>query len=111
MARRNSTKGSSRIRTEHAFAPAGLAPRIGWQAGGIHWSQAFRRPMTGMGDTGKRNLGKKIKRRRDHIFHQRVAIRIRYSKRGRPGQWKAHGHYIPREGETEGQTGCDRTWE
>jgi len=63
--------------------------------------------MTVMRDTGKRNLGKKIKRRRDHIFHQRVAIRIRYSKRGRPGQWKAHGHYIQRESATAGQTGFD----
>jgi type IV secretory pathway VirD2 relaxase len=97
----------SMVHADHAFKPAGLAPRIGRQTEGILWSQAFRKLMTVMADTGQRSRTNKITNRRDRIFHQRVAIRIRYSKRGRPGQWKAHGYYIQRESATAGQTGFD----
>ncbi|HLZ41702.1 MAG TPA: DUF3363 domain-containing protein [Candidatus Sulfotelmatobacter sp.] len=31
-------------------------------------------------------------------FHQRVAVRVTYSTDKTAGQWKAHGHYIAREG-------------
>ena len=34
-------------------------------------------------------------------FHQRVAVRVPYSTRKTPGQWKAHGHYIARESATQ----------
>jgi type IV secretory pathway VirD2 relaxase len=107
MARRNRTKGRSIISGEHAFRPGGKAPRIGWQNEGILWSGAFRKLMTVMRDTGKRRRTRKAKSQRDRIFHQRVAVRVRYSKRARPGQWKAHGHYIQRESATAGQTGFD----
>ncbi len=95
---------ASPFRTDLTFRSGGLAPRIGRQEEGIAWSGAFRRLMAVMRDTGKR---KQTPAGRNRIFHQRVAVRIRYSKRGRPGQWKAHGHYIQRESATEGTGGFD----
>src|SRR5262245_48616458 len=107
MANRNRTKERLTIRAEHTFRLGGLGPRIGWQNEGILWSGAFRKLMTVVHDTSKQSRASKIKSQRDRIFHQRVAIRIRYSKRARPGQWKAHGHYIQRESATAGRTGFD----
>ena len=96
----------SPVRSELTFRVGGLAPRIGWQHEGVLWSGAFRKLMTVMRDTGKR---KKSPTQRDRIFHQRVAVRVRYSKRGRAGQWKAHGRYIQRESATEGKAGFDES--
>jgi type IV secretory pathway VirD2 relaxase len=96
----------SPVRSELRFRVGGLAPRIGWQHEGVLWSGAFRKLMTVMRDTGKR---KKSPTQRDRIFHQRVAVRVRYSKRGRAGQWKAHGHYIQRESATGGKGGFDES--
>ena len=96
----------SPIRSELKFRAGGLAPRIGWQHEGVLWSGAFRKLMTVTRDTGKR---KKSPTQRDRIFHQRVAVRVRYSKRGRAGQWKAHGHYIQRESAIEGKGGFDES--
>lgn len=95
-------KPYSNIRTEHDFKLGGLGPRIGRQKEGIKWSGAFRKLMTTMKDTG-RGKSHKVGVTRDRIFHQRVAIRVRYSKRGNPGQWKAHGRYIERESAATGK--------
>lgn len=96
----------SPIRSELTFRVGGVAPRIGWQHEGVLWSGAFRKLMTVMRDTGKRKKGRT---QRGRVFHQRVAVRVRYSKRGRAGQWKAHGRYIQRESATEGKAGFDES--
>src|SRR6478672_6219952 len=89
-------KPYSHVRTEHDFRLGGLAPKLGRQKEGIKWSGAFRKLMTTMRDTGRKK-SHKVGAVRDRIFLQRVAIRVRYCKRGNPGQWKAHGRYIERE--------------
>ncbi|MCU1327842.1 MAG: Type secretory pathway VirD2 pilin (relaxase)-like protein, partial [Bryobacterales bacterium] len=102
MAKKIKGKRRSDIRTEHEFRPGGLAPRKGYQKDGIAWSGAFRKLMTTMRDTGRRSEARSVRPVRDRIFHQRVAIRVRYSKRGSKGQWKAHGRYIERESAGKG---------
>src|SRR5580765_1204842 len=96
-------KPYSQVRTEHEFKLGGLAPKLGRQKEGIKWSGAFRKLMTTMKDTGVRKKSGKVGASRDRIFYQRVAIRVRYSKRGNPGQWKAHGRYIERESAATGK--------
>jgi hypothetical protein len=35
-------------------------------------------------------------------LNQRVAVRVSYSAKKNPGQWKAHGRYVARESATQG---------
>ena len=100
-------KAKSLIRREHVFHPGGLPPRRGFQKEGIAWSGTYRKLMTTVRETGRRSKTRTGRSQRDRIFHQRVAIRVRYSKRALPGQWKAHGAYIQRESATAGRMGFD----
>lgn len=61
-----------------------------------------------------RRLSNARKRTQRHLtrsaqptHRQRCAVRIRYSKNTRPGQWKAHGRYIARDSALGGSTAFD----
>src|SRR5262245_59544956 len=77
-------------------------------SGAFRLMMHFARMSSHLRQSGSRATGSS---RRLGSFSQRCAIRLTYSANRTPGQWKAHGRYLSREGATQSESGASLSFD